>query len=81
MLSNEVYDFCKNFLIPFLTGGATLILTLGDVWGIPYAKEIGATCTAIATFVAFMLNSASKEFFKDKEIVDQGFNNKDSLNG
>ena len=76
-MSDKTYDFLKNILIPVLTGGATLVLTLGDVWHIPYAKEVGATLTAIATFVSFLINQSSAEFFKNKEIVEQGINNKE----
>lgn len=80
-MSNEVYDFLKNVLIPVLTGGATFVLTLGDIWGIPYAKEIGATMTAFATLISFIINQSSKEFFQHKEIIEAPLNNKDSLNG
>lgn len=76
-MSDTTYNFLKNFLIPCLTGGATFVLTLGDIWHIPYAKEIGATMTALATLVSFIINQASAEFFKNKEIVEQGINNKE----
>ena len=29
-LSDNTYDIFKNWVIPILTGGATLILTVGD---------------------------------------------------
>lgn len=80
-MSDKTYDFLKNILIPVLTGGATLVLTLGDVWHIPYAKEVGATLTAIATFVSFLINQSSAEFFKNKKIIEEQMNNQDSLNG
>ena len=76
-MSNEMYDFLKNIVIPVLTGGATFILTLGDIWHIPYCKEIGATCTALATLISFIINQSSAEFFKNKEIVEQGINNQE----
>lgn len=80
-MSNEVYDFLKNILIPVLTGGATFILTLGDIWGIPFAKEVGATLTALATLISFIINQSSKDYFHNKEIVETPLNNKDAMNG
>lgn len=76
-MNSKTYDFLKNFIIPLLTGGATFILTLGDIWHIAYAKEIGATLTALATLISFMLNSSSKAYFSDKEIVNS-LNNRDT---
>lgn len=69
-LSNEQYDFIKKILLPLLTGGATFVLTVGKLWGLPYAEQIAGTMTALATLISFVINSASKEYFSDKEIVD-----------
>lgn len=69
-LSNEQYDFIKKILLPLLTGGATFVLTIGKLWGIPYAEQIAGTMTALATLISFVINSASKEYFSDKQIVD-----------
>lgn len=83
-LSNKTYDILKNIVIPVLTGGATFILTCGELWHFPTdtVKAIAGTMTALATFISFLLSSASKSFFKDKEIVDTIPNNKDvGLNG
>ena len=41
-LSNEVYDTIKKWVLPLLTGGATFYLTLGDLWHLPYTKEVTA---------------------------------------
>lgn len=70
-LSDKWYDILKNWVIPILTGGATLILTIGELWHFPAdtIKAVAGTMTALATFISFLLSSASKEYFKDKEIV------------
>lgn len=83
-LNSKTYDILKNIVIPILTGGATFIITCGELWHFPTdtVKAVAGTMTALATFISFMLNSASKAFFKDKEIVEVEYNNKDvSLNG
>lgn len=74
-MSNKVYDILKIWVLPILTGGATFIITLGELWHIPYSKEIAGTMTALATLISFILTNASKVFFADKEIVDVGVNN------
>lgn len=74
-MSDKIYDILKNWVLPLLTGGATFIITLGELWGIPYSKEVAGTMTALATLISFVLTNASKSFFKDKEIVEVGVNN------
>lgn len=69
-LSNKWYDILKNWVLPLLTGGATFIITLGELWHIPYSKEVAGTMTALATLISFVLNQSSKAYFSDKEIVD-----------
>ena len=68
-MNDKVYDILKNWVLPLLTGGATFVITLGELWGIPYSKEVAGTMTALATLISFILNQSSKAFFKDKEIV------------
>lgn len=70
-LADKWYDILKNWVIPILTGGATLVLTVGELWHFPTdtIKAVAGTMTALATFISFLLSSASKEYFKDKEIV------------
>lgn len=74
-MDSRIYDILKIWVLPILTGGATFIITLGELWGIPYSREISGTMTAVATLISFILTNASKEYFKDKEIVDVGVNN------
>ena len=83
-MDSKTYDILKNIVIPVLTGGATFIITCGELWHFPTdtVKAVAGTMTALATFISFMLNSASKTFFKDKEIIESDINNKDvGLNG
>ena len=69
-MSDKVYDILKNWVLPLLTGGATFVITLGELWGIPYSKEVAGTMTALATLISFILNQSSKAYFKEHEIVD-----------
>lgn len=74
-MSDKIYDILKNWVLPLLSGGATFLITLGDIWHIPYSQEVAATMTALATLISFILTNASKSYFKDKEIVEMGVNN------
>lgn len=76
-MNSKVYDILKNWVLPILTGGATFIITLGELWHIPYSKEIAGTMTALATLISFILNQSSKAYFADKEIVEVAINNID----
>lgn len=63
-MSNKTYDILKNIALYVLPALATLILTLGGIWGIPYAEAIAATITAIDTFLGAILKISSNEYQK-----------------
>lgn len=63
-MSNKTYDILKNIALYILPALATLILTLGGIWGIPYAEAIAATITAIDTFLGAILKISSNEYQK-----------------
>ncbi len=64
-LSNETYDLLKKIALYFLPALATLWLTIGKIWGIPYTTEIGATLTAIDVFIGACLGISSKNYYNE----------------
>ena len=68
-MTNNAYDILKRWVLPMLSGMATLILTVGEAWNIPYYKTISITFGALATYLTYVLNEASKSYMKDKEII------------
>lgn len=64
-LSNETYDLLKKIALYFLPALATLWLTIGKIWGIPYTTEIGATLTAIDVFIGACLGISSKNYYSE----------------
>ena len=66
-MSNKTYDILKNVALYILPALATLVLTLGGIWGIPNAEAIAATITAIDTFLGAILGISSKEYQKAQE--------------
>ena len=64
-LSNETYDILKKIALYILPALATLWLTLGKIWGLPYTTEIGATITAIDVFIGACLGISSKNYYEE----------------
>lgn len=64
-LSNETYDLLKKIALYILPALATLWLTLGKIWGLPYTTEIGATITAIDVFIGACLGISSKNYYEE----------------
>lgn len=62
VLKNRTYDILKNIALYVLPALATLILTLGGIWGIPYAEAIAATITALDTFLGAILGISSNKY-------------------
>jgi hypothetical protein len=61
--SNHAYDILKKVALIILPALATLWLSLGKIWGLPYTTEIGATITAIAVFLGACLEVSSKNYY------------------
>lgn len=55
LLPNKAYDVLKWVGLIACPALATLVLTLGQVWGMPHAPEVAATVTAAGTFVGALI--------------------------
>lgn len=66
-MSNKTYDTLKYIALYVLPALATLILTLGGIWGIPYSEAIAATITAIDTFLGAVLGISSKKYAEENK--------------
>jgi len=64
-MSNETYDLLKKVALYILPAIATLWLTLGKIWGLPYTSEIGATITALDVFLGACLGISSKNYYSE----------------
>ena len=42
-MRNKTYDILKKIALVILPAIATLIITIFEIWGIPYGEKIGAT--------------------------------------
>ena len=63
-LSNKTYDTLKWVALVVIPASATLVLTVGKIWGLPYYDNIGATISAIGLFIAAIIGVSSKDFYE-----------------
>lgn len=62
-LSNRQYDILKWIALVVIPASATLVLTVGKIWGLPYYDNIGATISAVGLFIAAIIGVSSKDFY------------------
>lgn len=54
-MKNEVYDVLKWVAMLLLPALATLVATVGSIWGLPYADQISQTIVAANAALAMVL--------------------------
>lgn len=64
-LSNQAYDILKKVAL-LIAPLCTFIATVGDIWGLPYAVEIGATLAALDTLLGAVLSISTMNYNKSK---------------
>lgn len=63
-LSDKAYDTIKFISIYCIPSLATLWLTIGQVWNLPYTVEIGTTISAIGVFLAGCIGLSTAAYEK-----------------
>ena len=66
-MNNKTYDILKDIALYVLPALATLVLTLGKIWGLPYAEAIAATITAVDTFLGTVLKISSIKYKENED--------------
>ena len=69
-MKNKTYDILKKIALVILPAVATLIITIFDIWNIPYGDKIGATITALNTALGVILGISTYNYnrnIKNKE--------------
>lgn len=64
-LSNKVYDcwaWIGRIVLPSLS---VLYATLGEIWHLPFTKEIPLTITAIDVFLNALLGISANNYYKE----------------
>ena len=63
-ITNRTYDILKWVALVVIPASATLVLTVGKIWGLPYYDNIGATISAIGLFIAAIIGVSTKGFYE-----------------
>ena len=61
-MKNEVYDLLKKIALVVLPALATLIITIFEIWDIPFGQQIGATITAVDTALGVLLGISNYNY-------------------
>lgn len=64
-LSNRAYDILKWIALALVPASATLILTVGKIWGLANYDNIAATITAIGVFIAAIIGVSTNAYRTD----------------
>ena len=70
-MSDKVYNVLKYLSAIALPALATLIIAIGEIWGLSIMAPIAATVTAVAAFLGALIVKSSASFFKDKKIIQK----------
>ena len=78
-LKNETYDLLKKIAMYWLPALATAIVTIFEIWGIPYGTEISGTIMAIDTLLGVILGISTRNYNMEtlKEEVVEDHENKE----
>lgn len=85
--NNKVYNVLKWIALILLPAVSTLIMSLGDIWGLPYKEQICLTITAVDTFLGALLAISTAAYKGEGKIaIENGsdecvilFNDEDTL--
>jgi len=61
-LKNETYDLLKEVALRWLPGLEVFVLTISQIWGIPYGNEISLTIAALDTFLGVVLGISTANY-------------------
>lgn len=66
-MKNEVYDVLKWVAMLLLPALATLVATVGSIWGLPYADQISQTIVAVNAALAMILGISTINYKAGEE--------------
>lgn len=63
-MSNKTYDILKWVAQLVLPALATFMMSMGNIWSIPYADQISLTIMALDTFLGAILGISASNYKK-----------------
>ena len=69
MISNKWFDIMKWCVLVFIPALTTLYVSLGGIWGFPYATEVAKTSTAVCAFLGAILGISNLAYKQEHDIL------------
>lgn len=69
-LPAKIYDATKIVVMYVLPALATLVLTVGEIWGLPKVQEVAATITALNFFLGAVVGISHNQYQKSGAWAD-----------
>lgn len=66
-MNDKLYDTLKQIALIWLPALGTLYFALAGIWGLPYAREVVGTITAVDTFLGAILGVSTASYRKGIE--------------
>lgn len=66
-MKNETYDVLKWVAMLLLPALATLVSTLGTIWGLPWAPQVSDTIVAVNAALAMILGISTINYNKEAQ--------------
>lgn len=60
--TNKQFDTIRWFALTVIPASATLVLTVGKIWSLPYYDNIAATITAFGLFLAAIIKVSADQY-------------------
>ena len=66
MISNKVYNVLKYIALIALPALVTLLIGIGDVWGLEWMPKVAMTVSLITSFLGALLQVSSSKYWKEQ---------------
>ena len=66
-ISDSTYDVLKWIALNLIPSLEVLVLTIGQIWNLPYYAQIGATIAACGVFLAAVIGISKATYLSDIE--------------
>lgn len=74
-MNNKLYDVLKQIALVWLPAVGALYFALSGIWGLPYAREVVGTITAVDTFLGAILGISTASYKKGIKEGQEGLKN------
>ena len=61
-MNNKLYNVLKWIALILLPALSTLVMALGDIWGLPHKEQIALTIAAVDTFIGVLIGISTASY-------------------